>query len=99
MVLHDIADDAKLVKVPAAALGAEGLLERNLHVVDVMPVPRSPEERVAKSKDEDILDHFLAEVVVNAEQLLLLPIGLKGLLQLARACQVLTKRLLNLTWG
>jgi len=83
MVLHNIADDAKLVEVSATTLGTERLLERDLHVVDVMSVPGGSEERVAEAKDEDVLYHFLAEIMVDAEKFLLLPVRLKRLLKLS----------------
>ncbi len=49
VVLHDIADNAKLVKVTAAAVGAEGLLEADLHVGNEVAVPRGRQELVRKS--------------------------------------------------
>ena len=48
VVLHDIPDDAKLVKVAAAPLRAEGLLEADLDVADVIPVPCWLDEVVGK---------------------------------------------------
>lgn len=49
VVLHDIADDAKFVKVAAAAVGAKGLLEADLHVGDEVAVPRRRQELVCES--------------------------------------------------
>ena len=95
MVLHDIANDAELVEVAATALGAKGLLEGNLDVVDVVSVPGGAEELVAESENEDVLDHLLSEVVVDTEDLLLLPVGTEGAVKLARRGQVLAERLLN----
>jgi hypothetical protein len=97
MVLHDIANDAKLVKISATPLGTERLLERDLHVVDVVPVPGGTQERVAESQNEDILHHLLAQVMVDAEELVLLPVGLERLLELTGARQVLAERLLDLS--
>lgn len=67
-----------------------------LNVVDVVTVPGSVEELVAKAHDEDVLDHLLTQVVVDTEDLLFLPVGLEGLLEVARALQVLTEGLLDL---
>lgn len=50
-ILHDITDDAKLVKVATATLCAEWLFESNLDVINVMSVPGSPKEFVAKPED------------------------------------------------
>lgn len=85
VVLHDITNDAKLVEISAAALGAKRLLEGDLNIVDVVTVPGSAEERVTKTQNQNVLHHLLAEVVVNAEELVFFPVGLQGLLQLARA--------------
>ncbi len=45
-----------------------------LHVGDVVAVPRSTEEFIPKSQDEDVFDHLLTKIVVDTENLLLLPI-------------------------
>ena len=67
-----------------------------LNVVDVVAVPVGAEELVAKSEDQDVLDHLLTEVVVDTEDLLLLPVGLQGGLKLSGAAKVLAEGLLNL---
>ena len=61
-----------------------------------MAVPGGVEELVTKAHDEDVLDHLLAQVVVDTEDLLLLPVGLEGFLKIARAVKVLSERLLDL---
>jgi len=71
-------------------------LQTYLNVVDVVTVPGGVEELVAKAHDENVLDHLLTQVVVDTEDLLFLPVGLKGLLEVARTLQVLTEGLLNL---
>ncbi len=96
VVLHDVADDAELVKVPATPLGAERLLERDLDVIDVVAVPGRAQERVAESQDENVLDHLLAEIVIDTEELIFLPVGFKRLLELPGARQVLSERFLDL---
>jgi len=73
-ILHNITNDAKLVKVAASSFGSEWLLERDLNVVDVIPVPSRTEKFVAESEDENVLDHLLAQVVINAVQLVLGPV-------------------------
>ena len=68
-VLHDVADDTKLVKVPATSLGPERLLERDLNVRNEVLVERRVEHDVGESEHEQVLDHLLSEVVVNTEDL------------------------------
>ena len=96
MVLHNIANDTKLVKVSSSAFRPKWFLESNLNVIDMVPVPGSTQERVSKTQDQNILDHLLAQVVVDAEQLILFPIRLEGLLELAGASEVFAEGLLNL---
>ena len=69
MVLDDVADDAVLVKVPAPALRAEGLLEDDLHVRDVVPVPQRRQKAVREPHHHQVLRQLLAKVVVDAVQL------------------------------
>lgn len=68
-VLHDITDDAKFVKVATAALCAERFLESDLDVGDRVLVEGRVNKMVAEAEHEDVLDHLLAEVVVNTEDL------------------------------
>lgn len=69
MVLHNVTHDAKLVKVAATALGTNLFLESDLDVVDVGAVPAGAKDLVGESEDHDVLDHLLAQVVVNAVDL------------------------------
>ena len=59
------------VVVAAAPLHAELLGHRDLHVVDVAPVPDRLEDAVGEAEDQDVLDRLLAEVVVDAVDLVL----------------------------
>ena len=70
MVLHDVSDDAKLIKVPATALRAERLLEDNLHVCNVLVVPAGGDEAICEAHDQHVLHQLLAQVVVYPVQLL-----------------------------
>ncbi|KAI6754287.1 hypothetical protein HG530_012801 [Fusarium avenaceum] len=96
MVLHNITNNAKLVEVTSTSFSAEGLLECDLDVVDVLSVPCGAEEGVTESEDQNVLDHLLSKVVVNSEQLLLVPVGLERLLKLTGAGEILTEGLLDL---
>ena len=69
VVLQDVPDDAELVKVAAAALSAEGLLEGDNDGGDVVAVPRGAEDGVGESHGDQVLHHLLAEIVVDAVEL------------------------------
>jgi hypothetical protein len=65
----------------------------------VVTVPGSIEELVAKAHNQNVLNHLLAKVVIDTEDLLLLPVGLESLLEVAGALKVLSERLLDLFNG
>ena len=71
MVLADVSKSSDLLVEGTAATDSDVLRDGDLDVVDVMPVPQWFEYRVGESKDEQVLDGFLAEVVIDAEDLLL----------------------------
>lgn len=62
----------------------------------MVTVPGGVEELVAKAHDKNVLDHLLTQVVVNTEDLILLPDGVKRFLEVARALKVLAEGLLDL---
>lgn len=70
-VLHDIPDDAEIIKVSTTTFGSERFLESDLHIVNVFAIPHLAEENVGETHGHDVLDHFLAEVMINAVNLLL----------------------------
>ena len=52
-----------------------GLIYRSyLNVVDVVPVPGCAEKLVTESKDEDVLHHLLAKVMINSVELVFAPV-------------------------
>jgi hypothetical protein len=94
-VLADIPQDSKLVKVSTSTLSSDRLLERDLNVGNVVLVEGALEEHVAEPEDEEVLDHFLSEVVIDSERLLLGPLRLEVSHHLSRRVKVLSKRLLD----
>ena len=62
----------------------------------MVTVPCGVEELVSKPQDEDVLDHLLTKVVIDTEDLFLLPVGVQSFLKVAGALQILSERLLNL---
>ena len=67
MVLHDVANRADFVIEAPAALHAEALGHRDLHAGDVIAIPDRFEEGVGEPEIEQVLDRFLAEIMVDAE--------------------------------
>jgi hypothetical protein len=53
----------------AAMLDSDGFGGGNLHVIDVGTIPKRLDHAVGKAEDHQILDGFLPEVVIDAENL------------------------------
>ena len=79
----------------AATLDAEALGHRDLHVLDVVPVPDRLEERVRKPEVEDVLNRFLPEIVIDAEDRLLGKCSCRTAVELLCRCEVAAERLLD----
>lgn len=71
------------------------ILQTDLNIVDVVPVPGSTEKLVTKPEDEQVLNHLLSEIMVNAENLFLSPVRLKCFLEFPGALEILSKWLFN----
>ena len=71
MILHHVADRAGLIVKCAAALHAEILRHRDLHALDVLAIPERLEHRVGEAEEQHVVDGLLSEVMVNAEDALL----------------------------
>ena len=95
VVLDDVAQRAGLLVVRAATLDADVLGDGDLHVVDVLPVPQRLEDAVGKAEDEQVLHRLLAEVVVDAVDLLLVEGGVQLVVEVAGALQVVSERFLH----
>ena len=95
MTGNHIAQTAGVFVVASAAFDADAFGDRNLHVIDVAPVPDGFEDAVGEAEDQDVLDGFLAEVVIDAVGLRFLDYG--GDLAIQGLCrfQIAAKWLLN----
>ena len=65
MILHNIADRAYLFIKNSAALHPEGFGHGDLHAPDVVAVPDRLQKRVGKAKVQQVLDGFLAEIMID----------------------------------
>src|SRR6476661_5357029 len=70
MVGHHVTERSGHVKIPAAFFHAYGFRHGDLYVVNVTPVPDRFKNAVAEAENQNILDRFLAKVMVDAENLL-----------------------------
>src|SRR6266436_1998835 len=70
VALNHVAERARGFVETATALDAQSLGRGDLDVIDVIPVPKRLEDSIAKAENEQILDGILAEVVIDAVDLL-----------------------------
>ena len=71
VVGHHVAQRTGLFVKGRAALDAEGFGGGDLHVLDVVAVPHRLEDGVGEAEDQDVLHRLLAEVVIDAIDVLL----------------------------
>ena len=95
VVLHDVAQRARLLVEAPAVTHPELFGDGDLHVVDVAPVPDGLEDRVREAEGEDVLDRLLPEVVVDAVHLRLVEGGVHDLVELHGALEVMAVGLLD----
>ena len=88
-------DDAGTVVIAAAVFHARVLGHHDLHVIHEVPVPQGLEDRVGKPEGQDVLDRLLAEVVVDAVDLVLREYGVELVIEASGALQVLAEGLLH----
>ena len=69
MVLDHVPQGTGMVVIITAVADPQVLGHRDLHVIDVVPVPDRLENAVGKPKSQDVLNRFLAEVVIDAKNL------------------------------
>src|SRR5712691_1301259 len=79
----------------APPLDTQRFRRRDLNVVDVIPVPERLENAVAKPKNEKVLHGILAQVVVDAVDLLFLENVQDDLIQFLRRREVSAERLFD----
>ncbi len=95
VIWHHVAQRSGLIVVTAALFHAHGFRHRNLHVIDVAPVPDGLEDSVGESKRQDVLDRFLAQIMIDAIDLLFFRNFQQLHIQVPGRLQVMTKGFLD----
>ena len=93
VVLHHVAKRAGLVVEGAALFHAQVFGNRDLDVGDVLAAPDRLEQRIAKAHRKQVLHRRLAQVMVDAEHLVLVQHGAHRFVDRAVGCQVMAQRL------
>ena len=95
MVLDDVARRADAVVVAGSTADSDVLGHRDLDVVHVLVVPDRFEHRVGESDCQEVLDCFLAEVVIDPEDRTRRKHIVHDLVQLLCALEIVAERLLD----
>ena len=95
MILDHVAQCAGIVVVAAAQLDADRFSRRDLHRIDVPAVPDRLEDDVGEPQRHDVLHRLLAQIMVDAVDLLLGEHFLDFGLQRTRRLQIGAEGLLD----
>ncbi len=95
MALNHVAECARGFIEAAAALDAERFRGGNLHVIDVIAIPQRLEDSVSKSEHEQVLNRVLAQIMIDAVDLLFVENAEYDLVQLFRGGKIPSKGLFN----
>ena len=95
VVLDHVPDRAGLVVIAAASGHANRLGHRDLHVIDVLRIPQRLEQDIGEPYRHQVLDGFLAQVMVDAIDLLFPEMAGQRGVQRARGFQIAAKGLFN----
>ena len=69
MVLNHVPNHARAIVVTGSMSNPDRLADRNLHMIQVVPVPQGLENRVRKAECQQILRRFFAQVVIVPKHL------------------------------
>lgn len=95
MVLNHIAECPGLIVVAAAGSHAKAFGNGDLYMADVLEVPNGLENGVCEALDEEVLDSFFTEIVVNTVDLILPELGANNAVELVCGVEVPAERLFN----
>src|SRR6267378_1740291 len=95
MVLHHVAQRTGFFVITATLTYPEDFAHRDLYVVDRIPVPEAFKYRIGEAEHQDVLHRLLAEIMVDAKNLLLVRVTRQLRIELAGGLQIVAKRLLD----
>ena len=95
MVLDHVTHHTGTFVVRATTLNTNRFGIGNLDVIDVLPVPDRLEDSVCKTKDDQILDSFFSQIVVDSVNLVFIKHGSDFSVKLSSGIEVCTEGLLD----
>src|SRR5215470_820118 len=95
MVLDDVADSARLIIKSAPSLDTEVFGHGDLHTRDMVAIPERFQDRVGEAEEEHVVHRPLAQVMVDAEDRLLVEGAEQGAVERLRREEIVTERFFN----
>lgn len=95
MVLQHVTERTGFVVVVGTSGNARLFRHGNLHVIDVIAVPERLDERVGEAEHQEILDRFLAQIMINPVNLFLVEGVVQQPVQLPGAVDVFAEGLFH----
>src|SRR4051812_44921801 len=95
MVLDHVAESSGFFVIATALADAKFLADGDLHVIDGFAIPKALENGIGETEHQDVLDRFLAEIMVDAEDLLLARVASELGIQLMGGGQIVAERFLD----
>src|SRR5579872_4512122 len=95
VVGHHVAQGSGVVEIGAAPLYSDRLGIRDLHVIDVAPVPDGLEDGIVEAEDHDVLYGLFAQIVIDAVDLVFLQHAFDVAVQGLGGFQILSEGLLD----
>ena len=95
VIWDHVPQTARLIVITAAPLYSQRLAHRDLHVIDITPVPDRLEDPVREAEHQNVLNRLFAEVVIDAVDLALLENLTDFLIQRPCGLEVRPERLLD----
>ena len=89
MVLHHVAQRADAVVIGHAALQTDGFPHGDLNMINRPGIPERLEHDIAKAQRQQVLHRFLAQIMIDAENLLFGEQGANPVVHLLRRRQIL----------
>ncbi len=94
MALQHVADHTSLIVVATASFNPDRFRGRDLDMVDIVAIPERFKDTVNETQHKEVLNRLLAQVMIDAIDLLLGKYLVDILIQLLRRLEIPSERLL-----
>jgi len=95
VILNYVADSSRLIIKSAAPLDTEIFGHRDLHTLDMVAIPERFQKRISKAEKEHVVHRPFSQVMVDAEDRLLVESAQQGAVERLRREEIVTERFFN----